>query len=66
MARTVGLGWSIVRKFTYIRSYIQTYIDYYLHAWTHYRERFVILIEILYNEDTKPFFRTYIYAGLML
>ena len=39
---------------------IQTYIDYYLQAWTHYRERFEMLIEILYHEDTKPFFPTYI------
>ena len=47
-------------KFKNNRSYIQTYIDYYLQAWTHYRERFEMLIEILYHEDTKPFFPTYI------
>jgi len=39
-------------KFKNNRSYIQTYIDYYLQAWTHYRERFEMLIEILYHEDT--------------
>ena len=47
-------------KFKNNRSYIQTYIDYYLKAWTHYRKRFEMLIEILYYEDTKPFFPTYI------
>ena len=34
-------------KFKNNRTYIQTYIDYYVHAWSHYRERFEILIEIL-------------------
>eukprot|EP01033_Poteriospumella_lacustris_P016917 gene16917-12108_t len=29
-------------------------------AWTHYRERFEMLVEILYHKDTKPFFPTYI------
>eukprot|EP01040_Poterioochromonas_malhamensis_P014854 gene14854-16520_t len=47
-------------KFKNNRTYIQTYIDYYLQAWTHYRERFEMLVEILYHEDTKPFFPTYI------
>jgi len=47
-------------KFKNNRSYIQTYIDYYLQAWTHYRERVEMLIEILHHEDTKPFFPTYI------
>ena len=47
-------------KFKKNRTYIQSYIDYYLQAWTHYRERFEMLIEILYHDDTKPFFPTYI------
>ena len=47
-------------KFRNNRSYIQTYIDYYIHAWTHYRERFELLVEILYHEDTREFFPTYI------
>ena len=40
-------------KFKNNRSYVQTYIDYYLHAWTHYKERFELLVEILCHEDTK-------------
>jgi len=47
-------------KFKNNRSYIPTYSDYYLQAWTHYRKRFEMLIEILYHEDTRPFFPTYI------
>jgi len=41
-------------------------IDYYLQAWTHYRERFELLVEIMYHEDTKLFFPTYIkWNGLL-
>ena len=43
-------------KFKNNRSYIQTYMDYYLQAWTHYRERFELLIEILCHEDTRRYF----------
>ena len=46
-------------KFKNNRSYIQTYIDYYLHAWTHYKERFELLVEILCHEDTKKYFPVY-------
>ena len=47
-------------KFKNNRSYIQTYIDYYLHAWSHYRERFEILMEILCHDDTKKYFPAYV------
>eukprot|EP01037_Dinobryon_pediforme_P019729 gene19729-20198_t len=47
-------------KFKNNRSYIQTYIDYYLHAWTHYKERFELLVEILCHEDTKKYFPVYV------
>ena len=47
-------------KFKSNRTYIQTYIDYYVHAWSHYRERFEILIEILCHDDTKKYFPAYV------
>ena len=47
-------------KFKNNRSYIQTYMDYYLQAWTHYRERFELLVEILCHEDTRRYFPAYI------
>jgi len=42
-------------KFKNNRTYIQMYIDYYVRAWSHYRERFEILIEILCHDDTKKY-----------
>ena len=47
-------------KFKNNRSYIQTYMDYYLHAWTHYRERFELLVDILCHGDTKQYFPIYV------
>ena len=35
-------------------------MDYYLQAWTHYRERFELLVEILCHEDTRRYFPAYI------
>jgi len=60
VAGPIGLGPSSYAKFRNNRSYIQSYIDYYIHAWTDYRERFELLVEILYHEDTREFFPTYI------
>ena len=40
--------------------YIQTYIDYYVLAWSRYRMRFEILIEILCHDDTKKCFPAYV------
>jgi len=47
-------------KFKNNRTYIQTYMDYYLHAWTHYKERFEILIEILCHDDTMKYFPVFV------
>ena len=42
-------------KFKNNRSYIQTYMDYYLQAWTHYRERFELLLPGLHQEEGWKF-----------
>jgi len=47
-------------KFRNNRIFIQTYMDYYLHAWTHYKERFEILIEILCHDDTMKYFPVFV------